>query len=65
MIRELKQTNDGKTMTAIFYDKDTLPIKTVHFGTECYADYIVAPHIEDKQPEILKDKRLMRLGMII
>ena len=56
---------DGKTMTAMFYDKDKLPIETIHFGAQCYADYTVAPHDDDKQPDILKYIRLMSLGMII
>ena len=60
-----KSKTDGKTTAAIFYDEDKLPIKTVHFGAECYADYTVAPHDEDKQPDILKYIRLRILGFII
>ena len=44
----MKSKTDGKTMTAIFFDDDKIPIKTVPFGAESYDDYIVAPHEEDK-----------------
>ena len=39
---------DSKNMTAIVYDDNMIPIKTVHFGAEIYDDYTVASHDGDK-----------------
>ena len=46
--KEMQSKNVGKKMTTIFYDKDKIPIKTIHFGAESYDDYTVAPHDKDK-----------------
>ena len=39
----MKSKIDGKNMTAIFYDDDKVPIKTVHVGAETYDDHTEAP----------------------
>ena len=57
---------EGKHMTAIFYNEEKIPIKTVHFGAEGYDDCTIPPHDADKQrPDILKYTRLGRSGMIL
>ena len=38
----------GIKLTAIFYDKDKNPIKTVHFGASGFLDYTIAPHDEEQ-----------------
>ena len=48
----MKSKIDRKNMTAIVYDDDMIPIKTVHFGAESYDDYTVASHDEDKKRQI-------------
>ena len=49
-----KSNIDGKTMTAICYDRDKIPINTVAFGASGYLDYPVAPHNEHKQTRYIK-----------
>ena len=39
----MKSTSVRKNMTAIFYDDDKVPIKTVHVGAETYDDHTEAP----------------------
>ena len=66
MIGLLDQQIDGKTMTAIFYDKDKTPIKTIHFGATSSPDYTEAPHDEERRStyiHIHKEKR--EWGVII
>ena len=43
---------NGKKLTAIFYDDEQIPIKTVHFGAHGYDDYTVPPHDDDKKGQI-------------
>ena len=50
---------DGKIMTAIFYDDEKIPIKTIHFGAESYDDYTVAPHDKDKKARYIKRHRVV------
>ena len=50
----MKSKIDRKNMTAIVYDDDLIPIKTVHFGAESYDDYTVASHDEDKNAIYIK-----------
>ena len=50
----MNSKHDGENMTAIFYDHDKIPIKTVHFGAESYDDYTVASHDEDKHARYIK-----------
>ena len=51
----MKSKAGGTNMPAAFYDNVKIPIKTLRFGAESYDDYAVAPHDEDKTPDILKD----------
>ena len=44
----------GKKLTAIFYDDEKIPIKTVHFGAHGYDDYTVPPHDDDKKARYIK-----------
>ena len=39
-----KSKTEGKKLTAIFYNDDKKPIKTVHVGAVGYPDYAVPPH---------------------
>ena len=52
--KKTKSKIDGKTMTALFYDLDKMPIKTVHFGAVGYVDYTVAPHDKAKNERYFK-----------
>ena len=47
-----KSTIAGKKMTAIFYNEEQIPIKTVHLGVEVYYDHTVPPHDADKKGQI-------------
>ena len=60
-----KSKIDGKTMTALFYDHDKMPIKTVHFGAVGYVDYTVAPHDKEKKERYVKNTKLLRIGMFV
>ena len=42
----IKSKTDGRKMTAIVYDKDRTPIKTVYFGATGYLDYTTVPNGE-------------------
>ena len=39
-------------MTAIFYNEENIPIKTVHFGSEGYDDHTIPPHDADIKRQI-------------
>ncbi|MFM7985673.1 MAG: hypothetical protein ACKPKO_40810, partial [Candidatus Fonsibacter sp.] len=43
-----KSNIKGQTITTIFYNKDTQPGKTVHFGATGYPDYTISPHDEER-----------------
>ena len=36
-----KPKSNGQKMTAVFYDYENIPIKTVYFGASCHDDYTV------------------------
>ena len=52
--KKAKSELDGKKHDDIFYDKDTTPIKTVHFGAAGFADYTVGPQDEDTNQDSSK-----------
>ena len=60
----MKSKIDGKNMTAIFYENDTIPIMTVDFGADGYDDYTVAPHDKDQKARLIKDTWLMIIRRI-
>ena len=41
-------------MTAIFYDKDKMTIKKMHFGAANHADYAIGPHDEHEKAKCIK-----------
>ena len=55
---------DSKIMTAILYDNNKVPIKTVHVGADGYTDYTMHPH-ENKKNIFEVDIEQTRTTMII
>ena len=49
-------------MTAMFYDKDRSPIKTVHFGATGYLNYTIALFDEDRRNRYIKIHVENRIG---
>ena len=45
---------NGQSFTAILYDDEKIPIKTVHFGAHGYDDYTVPPHDADKKARYIQ-----------
>ena len=55
----MKSTSVRKNMTAIFYDDDKVPIKTVHVGAETYDDHTVAPRNENINARYIKRHKVV------
>ena len=49
-----KSTIDGQKLTAIFYDKDKMPIQTIHLGASGDENYTIAPHDEHQKARYIK-----------
>ena len=47
-------------MTAIFYDNEKKPVKTVHFGATGYPDYAISPHDEERKNRYIKRHKTKR-----